>query len=213
MNEWWMGVPSFEKFFWTLAIPFSALFVVQMVLMIIGIDHGGDIDMSDGDVDVDFDADTDIDMDIDSDTDSNVKYDFKPNVPLKLFTIRNIIIFGTIFSWSGITSARNNYGKVFTIVLGVILGSIVVIILSLIFKLILKLTQSGNVNKKNAIGCTGEVYLTIPGEGKGAGKVQVTFQGALRVVDAVTYDYELKTGSKIVVVGIKENLLVVEREK
>ena len=55
----------------------------------------------------------------------------------------------------------------------------------------------------NAIDKTGEVYLRIPEERKGIGKVQVTIQGSLRELDALTDDEtEIPTGSLIQVLEI-----------
>lgn len=198
MEAWWSGISGFEKFFWTLAIPFTALFIMQMGMLIIGLDSSMDTpDINDSiDIDIDIDADTDIDLD--------------PNVPLKLITMRNIIIFLTIFSWTGIMGVRHGYSKTLTIALGIILGAVVIVILSSVYKLIFKLTESGNINFKNAIGAVGEVYLTVRDNGKEGGKIQVIFQSSLKEVPAITYGMELKTGTKIKVIGIEGNVLVVK---
>ncbi|MCY6372136.1 NfeD family protein [Clostridium ganghwense] len=202
MAAWWSGISGFEKFFWALAIPFTALFVMQMGMLILGLDNG--IDTPDINDSIDFDVKSDVDIDADIDMNLN------PNVPLKLVTLRNIIIFFTIFSWTGIMGVRHGYSKMLTIALGIILGTIVIVILSSVYKLIFKLTESGNMNLKNAIGATGEVYLTIPDNGKEGGKVHVIFQSSLREVPAITYGEKLKTGTKIKVIGIEQNFLVVK---
>ncbi|MFA9396701.1 MAG: hypothetical protein ACERKV_00350 [Clostridiaceae bacterium] len=198
MNEMWNNIGGFEKIFWIIAIPSTALFIVQMILLLIGLDHGGDIpDLEDiQEVDgVDFDH--------------SPNYDFNPNVPLKLFTIRNTIVFFTVFSWAGITGIRNDFSKIGVFVFAFVLSFIVVLILSFVFYLLLKLTQRGNVNIKNAIGSEGIVYYTIPRKNHGIGKVQVTFQGALREYEAITDGREIKTGSSILVTGIKDDILIV----
>lgn len=200
MEAWWSGISGFEKFFWTLAIPFTALFIMQMGMLIIGLDNSMDTPDINDSIDMEFDINSDIDTDIDLD----------PNVPLKLITLRNIIIFFTIFSWTGIMGVRHGYSKILTIALGIILGAIVIVILSSVYKLIFKLTESGNINLKNAIGAVGEVYLTVRDNGKEGGKVQVIFQSSLKEVPAITYGRELKTGTKIKVIGIEGNVLVVK---
>lgn len=204
MEAWWSGISGFEKFFWSLAIPFTALFIIQMSMLIIGLDNSIDTPDINDSIEMEFDIDSDIDSDIDTDI------DLDPNVPLKLITLRNIIIFFTIFSWTGIMGVRHGYNKMLTIALGIILGVVVIVILSSVYKLIFKLTESGNINFKNAIGAVGEVYLTVRNNGKEGGKIQVIFQSSLKEVPAITYGRELKTGTKIKVIGIEGNVLVVK---
>lgn len=198
MSLWWNNLSGFEQFFWILAIPFTSLFVIQMILLIIGIEHDGDI----ADIHEDASLDVNHELDMGNHLDSNV--------PLKLITLRNVTIFFTIFSWSGIMGVRNNYSRIMTIILGLALGSCVVLLLSFVFKSILKLTESGNMDLKYAIGEVGEVYLTIPENEKRGGKVQVIFQSSLKELDAITYGNKLITGTKVIVVGVKEDYLVVK---
>lgn len=201
MSLWWESLTRFEQFFWALAIPFSALFIIQIILLVVGIDHGGDIgDIHDGSLDLGHESHTGYDHNTVLDS----------NVPLKLITLRNAIIFFTIFSWSGIMGARNSISVPVTLAIGLILGGGVVLLLSIVFKSILKLTESGNMDLKYAIGVKGEVYLTIPEGGKKGGKVQVIFQSSLKDLDAITYGNTLYTGTKIIVIGIKEGYLVVK---
>jgi hypothetical protein len=198
MSIWWNNLSGFEQFFWTLAIPFSALFIVQMILLVIGIEHVGDISDIHGNASLDINHELDIGNHLDS------------NVPLKLVTLRNVTIFFTIFSWTGIMGVRNNYGKPMTLVLGLMLGSSVVLLLNFVFRSVLKLTESGNMDLKYAIGEVGDVYLTIPGNEKRGGKVQVIFQSSLKELEAITYGDKLVTGTKIIVVGVEDDYLVVK---
>lgn len=201
VSLWWESLTGFEQFFWALAIPFSALFIVQIILLVIGIDHGGDIaDIHDGSIDIGHESH--IGHEHNTAVDSNA--------PLKLITLRNVIIFFTIFSWSGIVGTRNGFSVPVILAMGFILGGGVVLLLSIIFKSILKLTESGNMELKYAIGVTGEVYLTIPEGGKKGGKVQVVFQSSLKDLDAITYGDTLHTGTKVIVIGVEKDYLVVK---
>lgn len=207
MTIWWDTLMNFEKIFWTIAIPSTCLFVVQMILLIMGIDSGGDVpDSLDTDTigGIDFDGDMD-DIEFDPETDVN-----SSNIPLKLITFRNVVIFLTVFSWTGITAIDNDLGKFTTVVVSIIVASTVVGILTAVFRALLKLQESGNINPKNAIGKEGKVYLTIPEKESGVGKIEITFQGKYQVVDSVTRGQSLKTGSPVKVVGIKNGDFVVE---
>ena len=78
-----------------------------------------------------------------------------------------------------------------------------------------KLADSGTLEMKNAIGKTGEVYLTIPARKTGSGKLQVKVQSSVRTLDAMTDELEdIKTGSIVEVVDlIGENILMVRRSR
>lgn len=207
MSEWWNALQGFEKFFWSLAIPFTVLFIIQMTMLVIGIDNGGDIGDAGGDIDLDGGFDSDVDSGLDIDGGNELKVPLN----LRLFTLRNIIVFFTIFSWAGIVGVKHNYSKIGTIAFAFILGSVVVVILSAVFSLLLKATESGTMDIKNAIGVKGEVYLTIPEKGKGVGKIQLVIQGSLRELEAVTNGVELKTGTKVKVTDVTDkNYLEVE---
>lgn len=207
MNIWWDTLMNFEKFFWAIAIPSSCLFVVQIGLLIMGIDSAGDVPDSidvDSIGEVDFDGDMD-DLEFNSETDVH-----SSNIPLKLITFRNVVIFLTVFSWTGITAIDNELGKTTTVIISIIVASIVVGILTAVFRALLKLQESGNINPKNAIGKEGKVYLTIPEKESGMGKIEIVFQGKYQVVDSVTKGQALKTGIPVKVVGIRNGNYVVE---
>ena len=79
-----------------------------------------------------------------------------------------------------------------------------------IFNIFNSLQSSGTLDTKQAIGSTGQVYLTIPD--KGIGKVTISFQNRLREFDATSFEgEELKTGQPIKVVRVDGNILVVQK--
>ena len=76
-----------------------------------------------------------------------------------------------------------------------------------------KLNHSGTLVLGNAIGSLGEVYLTIPPNKGGHGKVHVKIQGALRELDALTNDdTAIPTGSIIEVTEINNLTLIVTKK-
>ena len=127
--------------------------------------------------------DTDGGMDVDVSADTAIDGD---SGPFQLFTFRNFINFLLGFGWS--------------------------IIVMAIFRFMSRMEQSGTINMANAVGCKGNVYLKIPGEKRGEGKVQISIQGAIREFDALTTGEELETGapSRVVEV-INDSTLLVER--
>ena len=97
--------------------------------------------------------------------------------------------------------------------LSVLLGVALVAAVMYLFKWLSKMQQSGNIDvRKSAKGCIGKVYLTIPANRAGAGKVQITINDSVREYDALTdSDSDLKTGSSIKVVeALDSSTLLVE---
>ncbi len=88
-------------------------------------------------------------------------------------------------------------------------GFVMMSIMAALFYYISKLHQSGTMIIENALGITGEVYLRVPANRAGHGKVQVEIQGSLRTMDAITDDEkELPTGSIAQVLEIVNNQML-----
>ncbi len=186
---WWDGLQVIEKIYWMIAFPSTLFFFIQLIITFIG-----------GDVDHDFDHD------FDGDTGGG---GFHP------FTFKNMVAFFTLFSWSGLASIEGGFSLAVTIFISTISGLIMMIIMAFLFYYISKFTHSGTLDLNNAIGQTGDVYLTIPAKKAGMGKVQINVQGQLRTLNAMTSDLEdIKTGAVIEVDEVvNDNILVVHKAR
>jgi hypothetical protein len=62
------------------------------------------------------------------------------------------------------------------------------------------------------LGKTGEVYLSIPAQNMGKGKVQISVNGSVHELDAITQGEKIDTGAMVKVTDIMgDNLLVVTK--
>ena len=86
-------------------------------------------------------------------------------------------------------------------------------LVSLIYYFILKLSQEGTLNKQEAIGKEGTVYIPIPNRNEGIGKVQMIISGSLQTLDAIAKGKSIKTGAEVRVLSIVNNMLEVEEIK
>jgi hypothetical protein len=190
LETWWQGMLVAEKVYWIIAIPFTLIFLIMMVMTLLG----GDLDS----------ADMDVDMEMDSDTGIGFQY----------LSIKNLVGFFTIFGWTGIACLASGKSMVFTVIVSVLAGLLMMTIMSTIVYLMGKLTEQGNLNLQNAIGKIATAYLTIPAERKGMGKIQVKVQG-FRTLDAITDEKEdIKTGAVVEVVDVINNqVLLVKHSK
>ena len=196
MIEWWNSLIGLEKVFAYIAIPATLIMIIQIILLLIGMDGHGDADVdADGDIPVDSDGDP-----IDGIGDG-----------LRLFTVRGVIIFFAIFGWSGLLLLSNGAGTALSIILAVLFGSIALVLTAYAMKLMMKLQYDGTVKASNTIGKSGTVYLTIPAERTGKGKVSIVVQEVLSEFDAMTDNNSpLLSGSEVVVLAVTgENTLIV----
>jgi len=187
ITESWQALALIGKIYWCIAIPFSVLFVIQIILTF----FGGDID--------DMEADGDADVSIDHDT----------GIDFQFLTLKNLVAFFTIFGWAGVACLDGGLGVGKTVLISSISGFIMMSVMASIVYFMGKLTDSGTLNMNNAIGKVGSVYLPIPAKREGLGKVQVKVQG-LRTLDAMTdYEEEIKTGAVVDIVEILNNEILV----
>ncbi|MGN1221043.1 MAG: hypothetical protein ACI4TU_08895 [Candidatus Cryptobacteroides sp.] len=190
MTEWWTSLDLFMKILWSIAIATSLIFIIETILTFIGIDH-----------------------EIDADFDTGMDGGFESEPSMNLYTFRNLVNFLLGMSWTAILLKEKIASTALLMVIAVAVGVMLVAAVMYMFKWLSKMQQSGNIDVyKCAVGCIGKVYLTIPAERKGAGKVQITINNSVREYDALTdSENSLKTGSSIKVVEVLDpSTLLVE---
>ena len=191
LSDWWDALSVLQKIYWVMALPSSLIFIIQLLMTLVG----GDAD----DVDVDHDGD----------------FDGDHGAGFHIFSVKSIISFLMVFGWSGLAVIAQGVISLW-IILGIsfVAGFIMMLITAWVLMLLLKLQESGTLKMENAIGEVGEVYISIPAKKKGSGKVQITVQGGLKTIDAVTEEAEdIKTGIFVEVVEIQAGDILVVRRK
>ncbi len=190
-----------------------------------GLDAGFDADI-DGDLDLDLDVDGDLDLDVDLDAGADAPdgdflagdHDLSdgaahegPFAGLRLLTLRGIVAFLAVAGWGGLWLLNVELHPVAAVFLAIAMGFWAMLLMAVFLRVALRLQQDGTMDYRNALGCAGTVYLTVPAGRAGTGKVNVLFQDQLRELDAVTDEPEqLPTGTEIVVVAVTNgNTLVV----
>ena len=191
MTEWWTSLDLFMKILWCIAIASSLIFIIETVLTFIG-------------ADVEMDMDTDFDV-----PDGG----FEGDPSMNLYTFRNLVNFLLGMSWTAILLQEQISSKALLMIIAFAVGALLVFAVMMMFKGLSKMQQSGNIDVyKSAIGCNGKVYLTVPAERKGTGKVQININNSVREYDALTdSEDDLKTGTSIKVTEVLDtNTLLVE---
>ena len=190
---WWASLSLIMKIVWGVTLVATLVFLIQSVMTFIG-------------ADVDSDFSTDVDIAADGSDLSNI------DAGTNLYTFRNFVNFFMGFGWSVII-LQDSISSTFVLVLvSLLIGIALVALVMYLFKWLSSMQQSGNIDvKESAAGWEGKVYLSIPGQRQGSGKVQINIDGAVREYDAVTDSAALPTGASIrVVEAIDSNTLLVE---
>lgn len=183
--DWWFQLKGFELILWGIALLFSILFLIQTIFSIF---LGGHHDYHANDVG-----------------------DHGHGDVSKFFTIRNMIVFFTMFGWSGLAAYKSGLSNAVVLFIAVLSGALMVAVMYFIMTRATRLRQSGTLQTRNAINQIGETYLRIPAKRSGIGKVQVNVQGRLMELDAMTDDPEdIATGKPIKVTStLNERILIV----
>jgi hypothetical protein len=184
-TEWWDSLGFAQMMYWTIAVPFSLLFILQLIWSF----FGGDAPDDTPDADISGDG----------------------GIPFQFFSIKNLVGFFTIFGWTGIAAIDSGLSSGAALVAALASGLLMMTLMASVFYFLSKASADGTLRMNKAIGGTGEVYLTIPGKRNNTGKVQIKVQGAVRTLDAMTDDdKDIPTGRIITVKEIvNDNILLV----
>ena len=181
VQSWWHTLSGAEQIYWGIALIASALFVVQLLLSFVGVDSDLDIDLEDGDAGI------------------------------GIFSIKGLISFFMFFGWGGIAALSAGLRTPQVLMVAFLIGFLAMVAVAYVFSKLLGLQESGTVNISGAVGEKAEVYLTIPGDKGGLGKIHLKVGGKVMEFDAVTTGYTLSYGTEVIVTNIdSENVMLVE---
>lgn len=178
---WWESLSSAEQLYWGIAIIASIFFLIQISLSFIGLDAELDIDIDDADG------------------------------GFSIFSIKGIISFLMFFGWGGVGALASGFGSPQALMIAFLTGFLAMVAVGYVFGKLLSLQETGTVDIYNAINQKAEVYLTIPGNKEGIGKIHLNLEGKTMEFDAVTTSTSLTTGTlvKVKKIGV-DNVMLVE---
>jgi len=176
------------KTFWFIAIPTSLIFLIQTIMTFIGADS------SDG-LEANFNGDLS-----------------HAETPFQLFSLRNLINFLLGFSWTGISFYTIISNKILLIFISLAVGILFISLFFLIIRQLQKLAEDNSFKISKTLNMTAEVYLTIPENRNGKGKIMVSVNSVFHELDAMTENEKIQTGSAVKIVKIENNnILIVEK--
>lgn len=207
MIEWLLSLNPAETVFAALAIPATVVLLIQSVMLLFGFGSGhgdGDGDASgdihEGHAHFDFDDGDGV---------------FEPHAGhehadagdgVALFSIRGIVAFFTVGGWLGLALLQTGVGVVSAALLAMLAGTASLYGIYWIMKASLRLQSSGNLDIQNAVGLIGQVYIRIPAQGQGRGKVILTLQQRLCELEAITFAaQDIRADQMVSVTGVQSD--------
>lgn len=184
--DWFSALDPFLKIYWIIAIPVSIVFIVQTILTFLG-----------------------------SDTADGIGADFSGHLedshaPFQLFSLRNLVNFLLGFSWTGISFSKVIESHSVLMAVSVVVGLIFISLFFLVLNQVQKLSEDNSFKINDTVNKTANVYLAIPENKKGTGKIMISINGSVRELDAITKeDKKIETGSVVTVVSVEGQSLVV----
>jgi hypothetical protein len=151
-------------YFWMGASATALLMLRIFLMMIFGIDGGGDFD---------------------GDVGANVDLDHDSGAGFQLFSTFSILSFLMGAGWMGL-ACRSEWGlgQAASAFSAAGFGLFLMFLSAGIMYQMRKLNAAGHYDVRNAVGKIGRVYMAIPARGQGTGKIQITFDGRQTVLDA-----------------------------
>ncbi len=209
---WWDNLSNLQQVSFIVAISATIIMVIFIILMLIGMDGAESFD---GDVDIDIDFDGDIDFDDVDGTGDVDGYNHDSIISisgLRILTIRGVLAFFSIGGWT-VYLLADDVSVWLAIVIGIIAGAIASVLLAMAMKATMKLESSGNLDYKGAVGKTAVVYIRVPKNAIGKGKVIFTHQGKMVEVDAITKEKEdIMSKTEVKIISLEnETTLVVKK--
>lgn len=185
-----------ESLYTGCAIVGGVLAVGQAILAVIGLGEAElDFDGIDADIDVGLDVDLDVDGDVDvGSADGDARF-------VGLLSTRAIVAAVAVFGMSGM-AFRTHLTPLQTVLGAIGAGIGTMYLVAWVIRMMHKLAADGTVYIEHAVGQTGTVYLSIPANNAGPGKVTVRLRDRTMEYQAMTSGPKIRTGMPVVVTGI-----------
>ncbi|MBI1902779.1 MAG: NfeD family protein [Planctomycetia bacterium] len=182
----------------TCAIIGGTVMVCQFLLTLFGLGH--DVHDGGGDVGHDFAGDH-----AGGDAGHDASHDDHHTDSTWLFgviTFRTVVAALAFFGLAGLAADSAAASPPVTIGIAVVAGLAAMYGVHWMMQFLRKMREEGTVRIHSAVGCTGTVYLRVPGQKSGAGKVTVDVRGREVEYEAMTAGGELATGARVIVVDV-----------
>jgi len=214
MINWWEGLDFTLKVLYCVAIPATLIMIIQTILSLFGgFEAGAGVDFSDTSG---FDGGAHV-GELSDAADGGIMSDGGNPADFSvfsMFTLQGIVTFLTVFGWTAIVSISSGTPPLLSMIIGIAFGVLAMFLVGKLIHASRRLTENGTIDLKNAVGENGRVYIPIPANGTQEGKITLYLQGRYFDTAAIQFGDELlATGTAVVVTDVRNDVLVVEKDR
>jgi len=119
-----------------------------------------------------------------------------------VLTFRTVVAALTFFGLAGLAGLQTGLSPLWVLAIAVAAGAGAMVLVAWVMRSLSRLNAEGTARIERAVGKSGTVYLTVPGNKAGVGKVQLNLQNRTVECQAVTPHATLPNGTKIVVTAV-----------
>jgi hypothetical protein len=120
-----------------------------------------------------------------------------------LLNFQGIVAGAAVLGLAGLAATAGGVPGAASLAIAVGAGLLMMIVVAGLFAAMLRMDEDGTLQMEQAVGAVGRVYLTVPGNHAGQGKITVVVQQRAVELRAVTYgERALATGETVTVVGV-----------
>jgi membrane protein implicated in regulation of membrane protease activity len=177
------------------AILGGTIMILQLAFSLLGfgLDDAGDA--------VDFSPDV-LDTDIDDAADALTGHDSAHFEIFRILSFKTLLAGVTFFGLSGLAGLAAGLHPALATVIALVVGFLAIYAVYWIYKKISSIRSDGTVTAKSLVGTHGKVYIRIPANHSGAGKIQINQQDRTMEYEAFTTGKMLPSGTEIVVTRV-----------
>jgi hypothetical protein len=126
-----------------------------------------------------------------------------------LLNFQGIVAGAAVLGLAGLAATAGGLSGAVSLAIAAGAGLLMMIVVAGLFAAMLRMDEDGTLQIEQAVGAVGRVYLTVPGNHAGQGKVTVAVQQRAVELRAVTYgEKDLAMGETVTVVGVGEDGVV-----
>lgn len=125
---------------------------------------------------------------------------------MKMLSVQALCAFLMGFGWTAFAAYRGSgLGPGLSALVGLAGGAAMMWLLGFLLRSALRMESSGNISIQSALGCEGEVYVTVPKAGGGRGQVRVVIGERQRIFTAISAGGELRPPTRVKVVRVNDD--------
>lgn len=189
MIEWYNTLSILEQIYFWIGIVSTVFLIVQVVMLCFS-SFGGDTDIDgDGDIDVD--------------TDSGVS----------IFTVKSLTAFFAVGSWAGLLTCALIEDPLQWVsgIVAFLTGSVAFVVVVLLMRFMYKMQSNGTIQTEKLVGKRATVYVSIPENRGGRGKITMNAQGKFVELDAMTEGDKIPVDESVEIVSTENECMLVTR--